>query len=516
MAVTDVKLDDKTELTLPANKADFIYILRKVAGGGFTLTDYKINVRNLKGDALTYSSDGDVDNPVGGTIYFNTTDDDLRWFDGIDWHSLLTTSESSTAFNANKKYRFWQGVGVTSENILTCSDRNESFGLNNSIQKYTHDGGFVSEVTSVYTETDPLGKFMSFGSTISDDGTYFVIPTYNHNATFPAPAILVSRIARFNKTTLAFVDEFDIGGDVAESATFHDGEWFVCYFDIMKIRKFNTSWVFQTEYNLSESMKPDGGYQSIFFIDDDCYLNWHGSNDFDGTYTPGIDKYSFDGNDFVFVENIDAPTYGSGQGVFNFDNKFYWVDRPKNSIIITNNLGDVIGQRKDDNFDRLTVDNLEATAIEFFMEDKYKVNVGGLDEYQITKLDGTATLAFRLNAKANGDTQIISNVGGVNKYLTGYDHLPIAGYRLYHYGFSKPVLFSPFANDKIGLNGITDPKSKLHVDGAVQVGDDTDTASVDKVGAIRYRTSGNNSFMDMVMQTGASTYAWVNIKTNNW
>ena len=67
----------------------------------------------------------------------------------------------------------------------------------------------------------------------------------------------------------------------------------------------------------------------------------------------------------------------------------------------------------------------------------------------------------------------------------------------------------------IGI-GTTTPNSKLQVDGAVQVADDTDTASADKVGALRYRTSGNNSYVDMCMQTDASTYAWVNIVQNNW
>ena len=64
--------------------------------------------------------------------------------------------------------------------------------------------------------------------------------------------------------------------------------------------------------------------------------------------------------------------------------------------------------------------------------------------------------------------------------------------------------------------GTTSPSSKLQVDGAVQVANDTDTASASKVGALRYRTSGNNSYVDMCMQTGASTYAWVNIVQNTW
>jgi hypothetical protein len=58
--------------------------------------------------------------------------------------------------------------------------------------------------------------------------------------------------------------------------------------------------------------------------------------------------------------------------------------------------------------------------------------------------------------------------------------------------------------------------SKLHVDGGIQMADDTDTAGLNKVGTLRYRTSGNNSYVDMCMQTGAGTYAWVNIQSNSW
>ena len=62
----------------------------------------------------------------------------------------------------------------------------------------------------------------------------------------------------------------------------------------------------------------------------------------------------------------------------------------------------------------------------------------------------------------------------------------------------------------------TNAPSKLQVAGGVQMADDTDTASADKVGTQRYRVSGNNSYVDMCMQTGAATYAWINIVQNNW
>jgi hypothetical protein len=58
--------------------------------------------------------------------------------------------------------------------------------------------------------------------------------------------------------------------------------------------------------------------------------------------------------------------------------------------------------------------------------------------------------------------------------------------------------------------------NKLQVDGGIQMADDTDTASADKVGTLKYRVSGNNSYVDMCMQTGAATYEWVNIVQNNW
>jgi hypothetical protein len=70
-------------------------------------------------------------------------------------------------------------------------------------------------------------------------------------------------------------------------------------------------------------------------------------------------------------------------------------------------------------------------------------------------------------------------------------------------------------DQKVGI-GTTTPASALQVDGGVQIADDTDAASADKVGTLKYRVSGNNSYVDMCMQTGATTYAWVNIVQNNW
>lgn len=52
--------------------------------------------------------------------------------------------------------------------------------------------------------------------------------------------------------------------------------------------------------------------------------------------------------------------------------------------------------------------------------------------------------------------------------------------------------------------------------GSVQVGDNTAIASAALVGATRYREDANNSYEDVCMKTGASTYAWINVVTNTW
>ena len=65
-----------------------------------------------------------------------------------------------------------------------------------------------------------------------------------------------------------------------------------------------------------------------------------------------------------------------------------------------------------------------------------------------------------------------------------------------------------------------DIAAKLDVDGGIKVANDTDTASINKVGTLRYRylpdTPKSQSKVDMCMQTGLNTYAWVNIVTNTW
>ena len=68
---------------------------------------------------------------------------------------------------------------------------------------------------------------------------------------------------------------------------------------------------------------------------------------------------------------------------------------------------------------------------------------------------------------------------------------------------------------RVGI-GDTSPSTKLSVNGGVQIADETAAASAALVGTLRYRSTANTSFVDMCMQTGATTYTWVNIVSNFW
>lgn len=83
--------------------------------------------------------------------------------------------------------------------------------------------------------------------------------------------------------------------------------------------------------------------------------------------------------------------------------------------------------------------------------------------------------------------------------------------------------FNIFSTGNATIGSSTDNNvDKLQVAGSikttssVQVGDNVASASASNEGAIRYRKIGNNSYAEMCMQTGASTYTWTTIVEHNW
>ena len=55
-----------------------------------------------------------------------------------------------------------------------------------------------------------------------------------------------------------------------------------------------------------------------------------------------------------------------------------------------------------------------------------------------------------------------------------------------------------------------------YVTRTIKVGDIVDPAEASNAGTFRYREEGDNSYIDLAMRTGASSYAWINIVQNNW
>jgi len=111
---------------------------------------------------------------------------------------------------------------------------------------------------------------------------------------------------------------------------------------------------------------------------------------------------------------------------------------------------------------------------------------------------------------------------GVNVWSTGL-RATRTGYSIYNETTAVEALTINSATNNISINKIGDDGlHKLQIEGAIaasssiKVGVNTAPASSSYVGSIRYRSDANNSYVDMCMQTGASTYTWVNILSNNW
>jgi len=125
-------------------------------------------------------------------------------------------------------------------------------------------------------------------------------------------------------------------------------------------------------------------------------------------------------------------------------------------------------------------------------------------------------------ATTSNFTRYYLKTAGVNVWSTGL-RATRTGYSIYNETTAVEALTINSATNNISINKIGDDGlHKLQIEGAIaasssiKVGVNTAPASSSYVGSIRYRSDANNSYVDMCMQTGASTYTWVNILSNNW
>ncbi len=187
-----------------------------------------------------------------------------------------------------------------------------------------------------------------------------------------------------------------------------------------------------------------------------------------------------------------------------------------------------------DTTDTLTVPNIEFSGlIDGVTSDGIQVG-SDLDEFKIGLslyrsgsfiggLDNSGG-DFRLKAQNANDIQLI-NDGNVGLQVTDGNIIDVVGSPTISNAFqgliSHTNIIAGDGSDHTYIDQdvtiTSDPTfNSLALTESVKVGDDTDTCDLSKVGALRYRVSGSNSYCDMCMQTGAATYAWNNIVQNNW
>ena len=165
----------------------------------------------------------------------------------------------------------------------------------------------------------------------------------------------------------------------------------------------------------------------------------------------------------------------------------------------------------------LKLDRFDGFVVSLSNSEKMRVNQAG------NLGIGTTTPSFKLEVAGGGigvpwdSTGItfvnFATVGSSIKSNTSSDL--IFNTRLVSSPYTESERMRILNNGNVGIE-TTSPQSKLQVNGGIQLANDSAIASVSKVGTFRYRTSGNNSYVDMCMQTGAATYAWINIVQNNW
>jgi hypothetical protein len=241
-----------------------------------------------------------------------------------------------SSFPLKNKYRGWQGVDTDGKYIYVATDRNSNFNLEDIISVYTMNGTFIKEKRKAYTGTDSSGKFLSFGDCKIING-FLYATAYNFNS---GGRPYESRVAKYSIPYLNYIGDYSIGGNVAESVNSYLGDFWVCYYDVQRIKRFDSNFHLKATYSLPQPIGPYGGYQTIIWDSNNVYLNLHGPNTLGLAYSTGFDHYTFDGNKFTFVERFKPPTYGCGQGVSKLGSTWYWNDRVLNRIVITkiNNL----------------------------------------------------------------------------------------------------------------------------------------------------------------------------------
>ena len=170
-------------------------------------------------------------------------------------------------------------------------------------------------------------------------------------------------------------------------------------------------------------------------------------------------------------------------------------------------------------FNATSADNETFDLTRMVIDKDGNVGIGTDDPDEKLEIAGSLLLANNSDIKFNNSAgNKISTIryNSSNQLIIANGNSPNGDIHFQSDVTSGLMMILDGATDYVGIGNNTSPKSMLDVQGGIKMADDTDTASADKVGTLKYRVSGNNSYVDMCMQTGATTYAWINIVQNNW
>ena len=166
----------------------------------------------------------------------------------------------------------------------------------------------------------------------------------------------------------------------------------------------------------------------------------------------------------------------------------------------------------------ILVNNSSSAEFVRFDASNSRVGIGTTSPAHALHVNGVAYVVSGLFGVNGGDRIQISNRANNDVAVESFsaELFLSSGFNGISFeGSSNTTLMKLTDSGELGI-GTTTPAAKLDVNGGVRIADDAAIASATNVGTLRYRTSGNNSYVDMCMQTGATTYAWVNIVQNNW
>jgi hypothetical protein len=280
-------------------------------------------------------------------------------------------------------------------------------------------------------------------------------------------------------------------------------------------------------------------------------------------YSPKMEPFVIKWGDFICEATEDLTRTQPGSGNLGFvpmytdpEGSCSW-DTLKDSIITQNAIGDKITIGGDLKVDLdIILPNIHSKII---IGDDFQIYSDSGNNARISDI-GTGILKLssnnevRISSSTSGDVYarfvendaVILYHDNIKKFETIAGGIDVSGYLLlgsgatnirilhngndaYYENYNGATYFmgagggssqiyitlDNTTNRRVGI-GTTNPNAKLEVDGGIQIANDADAASALKVGTFRYRKSGNNSYVEMCMQTGASSYVWHVIQTYTW